>query len=638
MAIKYNPFTGDFYKDASLETGKVNSFLAGGSVGNIVMTGYLAGPASFVIDPAAVGDNTGTVVIAGNLQVDGTTTTINSTELTIDDKAIVLSSGAADSSSANGSGIFIDGADASILYTSSNDGFTFNKTIYGDVTSDTVDINGGTIDGTVIGGTTPAAGSFTNVTITGGSISGITDLSVADGGTGASSFAANNVLLGNGTSSFQTVAPGTSGNVLTSNGTTWTSAAPTPGYTDADVDTHLNTGTASSGELLSWNGSDYDWIAGASPELYAENPDSPTAPSATGTNAVAIGSEAVASGTSATAFGSSSTASGSNSVAVGDSTASGNSSSSLGKFATASGAGSSAIGYGASATSSWSTAIGGNSSSAGSNAETGDGAMALGGSYASGADSFAAAIADNTSSYGATGANSVAIGYLSKSTGQSSFSTGYQNTSGGFASAAIGWSNIITAAGSVSFALGYANTVSGGYAATFGRSNSVTAEYGVATGYRAKADVHGKVAHSAGSFSSVGDAQSGKFVLRSDTTDATPEALTADNFSGTTQIILPNNSAYSFSGTIIARQQASAGSNYASWEIKGALLRDANAASTVLGNGIINKLYATSGASAWAVALSADTTNGGLKVEVTGAASTNIRWVATINTSEVTYA
>jgi hypothetical protein len=32
-------------------------------------------------------------------------------------------------------------------------------------------------------------------------------------------------------------------------------------YTDSDVDTHLNTGTASSGEVLSWNGSDYDWVA-----------------------------------------------------------------------------------------------------------------------------------------------------------------------------------------------------------------------------------------------------------------------------------------------------------------------------------------------------------------------------------------
>jgi len=68
----------------------------------------------------------------------------------------------------------------------------------------------------------------TAVAITGGTITGITDLAVADGGTGASSITANSVILGNGTSALSgnLVAPSTSGNVLTSNGTTWTSAAP----------------------------------------------------------------------------------------------------------------------------------------------------------------------------------------------------------------------------------------------------------------------------------------------------------------------------------------------------------------------------------------------------------------------------
>jgi hypothetical protein len=51
-------------------------------------------------------------------------------------------------------------------------------------------------------------------------------LPVANGGTGATTLTANNVLLGNGTSALQVVAPGTSGNVLTSNGTTWQSTAP----------------------------------------------------------------------------------------------------------------------------------------------------------------------------------------------------------------------------------------------------------------------------------------------------------------------------------------------------------------------------------------------------------------------------
>jgi len=50
-------------------------------------------------------------------------------------------------------------------------------------------------------------------------------LSVATGGTGAATLTANNVLLGNGTSALQVVAPGTTGNLLTSNGTTWTSSA-----------------------------------------------------------------------------------------------------------------------------------------------------------------------------------------------------------------------------------------------------------------------------------------------------------------------------------------------------------------------------------------------------------------------------
>jgi hypothetical protein len=50
------------------------------------------------------------------------------------------------------------------------------------------------------------------------------DLAVADGGTGASTLTSNYALLGNGTSAPQMIAPGTSGNVLTSDGSTWASA------------------------------------------------------------------------------------------------------------------------------------------------------------------------------------------------------------------------------------------------------------------------------------------------------------------------------------------------------------------------------------------------------------------------------
>jgi hypothetical protein len=54
-----------------------------------------------------------------------------------------------------------------------------------------------------------------------------TALPVSNGGTGLTTLTANNVILGNGTSAPVFVAPSTSGNVLTSNGTTWSSASPT---------------------------------------------------------------------------------------------------------------------------------------------------------------------------------------------------------------------------------------------------------------------------------------------------------------------------------------------------------------------------------------------------------------------------
>ena len=53
----------------------------------------------------------------------------------------------------------------------------------------------------------------------------VTPFAVASGGTGLATLTANNVLIGNGTSNVTFVAPGSTGNVLTSNGSTWTSAA-----------------------------------------------------------------------------------------------------------------------------------------------------------------------------------------------------------------------------------------------------------------------------------------------------------------------------------------------------------------------------------------------------------------------------
>ena len=74
------------------------------------------------------------------------------------------------------------------------------------------------------GGTGTTSTTFVNLTT---NVTGT--LPVANGGTGSTTLTANNVLLGNGTSALQVVAPGTAGNVLTSNGTTWSSTTPASG-------------------------------------------------------------------------------------------------------------------------------------------------------------------------------------------------------------------------------------------------------------------------------------------------------------------------------------------------------------------------------------------------------------------------
>jgi len=296
-------------------------------------------------------------------------------------------------------------------------------------------------------------------------------------------------------------------------------------------------------------------------ELYAENPVTPTAPNATGTNAVAIGSGAVASGENALAMGLISVSLGIRSLS--------------GIY-----------------------------------------------SYASGTDSFAAAIANNAV-YGATGANSVAMGYRAKASSNKSTAIGGERAlaSGGNSFAAGG--EFQTASGAMAVALG-------------GSVNTASGEASYAYGKQSLADKVGKYAYGAQLVGTSGVTQSGMMVLIAATADVTPNILRSNTNAATTinQVILPNNSAYAFHGTIVARQQASQGTASAAWKIEGLIRREGSAGTTVLVNSATTVLDNTP---AWGMALSADTTNGGLKIEVTGAAATNIRWVCTCHTSEVTY-
>jgi hypothetical protein len=335
---------------------------------------------------------------------------------------------------------------------------------------------------------------------------------------------------------------------------------------------------------------------------YAENYASVSnRPVATGLNSVAIG---VSSG------GSTSTSSATGSFAVSGGTASG-----LNSFA-----------FFGVASSSYATAIGANSGGDGAQAVTGAGAVALGGSRASGTDSFAAAIADNTSTYGAQGTNSVAIGYRAKATGGGSVALGGSAAGGGGP----------VASATDAFAMGSTATASELGAFAFGQGANAAGEYSVAFGRYSNAPRMAQFAFAAGRFSTTGDRQASKWLISNSTTNATPTNLGFNGYSfGSNYIGIPNNTAVSFTGTIVARQQASGGTQSAAWKVEGLIRKEStNASVTLLGATVT----AISNVPGWTLALSTDTSNGLLLVTATGAAATNIRWMGCLDTSEVGYA
>jgi len=352
------------------------------------------------------------------------------------------------------------------------------------------------------------------------------------------------------------------------------------------------TESSNSDSAISLSGSAEVFIAATVADLnplYAAETTSSTNPTASGTNSLAIGSNAAASGSTSIAIGKSSVASSLEGVALGPSS-------------TASGV--SAVGLGYYAISSSAHAISGPHS------------------LASGTNSVSFGMGTNTSTYGANATSAVALGHHAQAVSSYSFAAGgTESRAGATYATAIGGSNGI-ASGSYAIVLG-------------GLYNTASGENSVASGSRSLAAIYGKKAHASGRFSSNGDAQGGMYVLRSDTSDATAEAMTTNNSTAaaTNQIVAASDTCITFHGTITAMQNGAQA--YGGWEIKGMLVNDGGTTSLALGN--VSDMAATN-ASSWAVALSADNTNNALKIQVTGEAAHNIRWVANVQTAEVTYA
>jgi len=135
-----------------------------------------------------------------------------------------------------------------------------------------------------------------------------------------------------------------------------------------------------------------------------------------------------------------------------------------------------------------------------------------------------------------------------------------------------------------------------------------------------------------------GITQSALLLLGRQTTDATATVLASNSSAAATtnQVTLPDNSAYSFSGEVIAG--VTGAGNSARWTINGAIKRGAGVGTTaMIGTPTVVMSHFDAGAAAWVVAVTANTTLGCITVTVTGAAATTIRWVCRIDTTEMTY-
>lgn len=106
------------------------------TVDNVRLDGnsLLSTSGTLYLDPTPIDSEGGDVVIRGNLYVQGTTTTINSSTVSINDKNIVLADSAANAAAADGAGLTIggdiySGTKATFTYDGSNDRWAVNKSL-----------------------------------------------------------------------------------------------------------------------------------------------------------------------------------------------------------------------------------------------------------------------------------------------------------------------------------------------------------------------------------------------------------------------------------------------------------------------------------------------------------------------------
>ena len=150
LVVKNNKFyinlSGNILEAIELSGDKVNITNNLNVNNDISLSGNLFCPSRFIIDPHVYNDNSGTVVIKGNLEVEGTKTIINSSQLDISDLNIVLAKNYSNIDQISNAGIKISNNDiATLLYNNNKWNTNIPFLISGDL-----DICGGKINNYIL--------------------------------------------------------------------------------------------------------------------------------------------------------------------------------------------------------------------------------------------------------------------------------------------------------------------------------------------------------------------------------------------------------------------------------------------------------------------------------------------------------
>jgi hypothetical protein len=178
------------------------------------------------------------------------------------------------------------------------------------------------------------------------------------------------------------------------------------------------------------------------------------------------------------------------------------------------------------------------------------------------------------------------------------------------------------------------NTVTGNDAIAIGDGSAALATNSFAIGQQAVARHRGAFVYAAGRFASQGDAQVGRYILKAVTTNNFQRELYLDGPSLTTPLILPDHSTWTFTATITAHQTDGTG-NRAGYIIKGVIYRQSGVA-TVAFQGTPAIETISSSNPNWVINTIANNVNGSLSFVVQGESGVIIRWMANVETVEIT--